>query len=106
MRGKGAAKLKWVTLTPGVLGASGACKNHLIPYYTAARTPLRETPLFGPRPHLLIQVGFFDDFLKTLRFLVFLKLYIDTPMEAASGTVSGTHFYERCHIYLCILIFY
>ena len=86
MRGKGAAKLKCVRRPVGVLGASGACKKHLILYGTATRTPLRETPLLGPRPHLPIQVGFFDDFLKKLRFFMFLKIYMLTPMEAASGT--------------------
>ena len=66
MRGKGAAKLKWVTRSVGTLGASGACKKHLIPYYTATRTPLRGTPFLGPRPQILSVIPFFAVFLKKL----------------------------------------
>ena len=93
MRGKGAAKLKWVTREPGDLGASGACKKHLIPYYTATRTPLRGTPFLAAARQILLVIRFFVVFLKKLRNLQILKIYIDTPHKVVPGPTSGVTVY-------------
>ena len=73
----------------GLWSAPGACKKHKEPYDTATRDPLRGTPFLAAALQISYESRFLMFFSEKLRFFVFLKIYMDTPIRAAPGPTSG-----------------